>query len=179
VLVEKTVVSNWWQTWFDTFAPTSARLVSWKPVPAAAAFYGVDPSVIWRRIRSRQWPENLSWICAPNGDILINTARPQLGRDNASATEQKPRIWIDPPKFACLSVAELRKPGIYFLTAAAEVVYIGQSKCLMSRIGGHLLDGLKEFDSVSWITCEARELNRLERAHIAIYRPRLNVKVPA
>jgi len=110
---------------------------------------------------------------------LINVANALSARDRRSPeTDKLRRIWIDPPVYASLTVSELRKPGIYFLSAKAVVVYIGQSKCLMHRIGTHLLEGLKDFDSVAWITCATHELNALERAHITIYRPRLNLKVP-
>lgn len=156
-----------------------ARSMSWKPLPAAAVHYGVDPSAIISRIRSRAWLEGQSWIVAPDGDILVNVANRLASRDRRTPeTSKRGRIWVDPPVYASLTVSELRKPGIYFLSAKGCVVYIGQSKCLMHRIGTHLLEGLKDFDSVAWITCGLHELNALERAHITIYRPKLNSKVP-
>jgi len=64
--------------------------------------------------------------------------------------------------------------GIYFLLNGYKVVYVGETSCLMSRLGQHKLD--KEFDGFRFL----REPNpserlRLEKAYIQKYSPIYNV----
>tara|TARA_R110000796_G_scaffold82181_1_gene180505 strand:+ start:114 stop:488 length:375 start_codon:yes stop_codon:yes gene_type:complete len=68
---------------------------------------------------------------------------------------------------------------IYALIRNNEIVYIGQSKKILSRIGQHL-QGEKEFDS--WSIVEnlgeygtAGELNRLEKKYIRKFMPVYNI----
>lgn len=63
-------------------------------------------------------------------------------------------------------------PGIYFLIKGDSVVYVGKSTSLASRIGNHCADrvrGEKDFDSFSWIQCEAADLDLMERTFLCIY----------
>lgn len=63
-------------------------------------------------------------------------------------------------------------PGVYFLILKERVVYVGQSVSLSSRLAGHiaaLSKGVKDFDSFSWIECDARDLNFMERTFQVIY----------
>lgn len=69
--------------------------------------------------------------------------------------------------------------GIYFLLSGKEVVYVGQSIRLCSRLAGHLAEmdstyKAKEFDRVAWIECQRDELDLLEAAYVLYYRPRYN-----
>lgn len=64
--------------------------------------------------------------------------------------------------------------GVYFLFSDEEVVYVGQSNCVLRRIGEHMSDCLKVFDGVAMLPC--LDLNRLwlEEQYIKLYRPRYN-----
>lgn len=64
--------------------------------------------------------------------------------------------------------------GIYFLIRKLEIVYIGQSIDVASRISAHERD--KRFDAVSVIRCEADELDAYESLYIWKYQPCLNGK---
>lgn len=66
--------------------------------------------------------------------------------------------------------------GIYFLILDKEVVYIGQSINITSRIGHHF--GVYQFDSYSFIECSAEELDLLESIYIQAYLPPLNGRSP-
>lgn len=69
-------------------------------------------------------------------------------------------------------VAWLRA-GIYFLCRGAQVVYIGQSIRVASRVGQQLAQG-KEFDRAYFLGWPAFDLDRLEGAFIRLLRPPLN-----
>lgn len=64
--------------------------------------------------------------------------------------------------------------GIYFLWHGAMVVYVGQSKTIAQRVYQHIQDGTKAFDGLSWIACEPKHLNGLERRFIERLLPRYN-----
>ncbi len=61
---------------------------------------------------------------------------------------------------------------IYFLFYKNELVYIGKSQSLVSRIGAHR--GNKIFDKVLYLTCPVEQLIRREKMFIQHYNPILN-----
>ncbi|OLF36556.1 hypothetical protein BTW00_05585 [Psychrobacter sp. C 20.9] len=61
--------------------------------------------------------------------------------------------------------------GVYFLVKNNEIVYIGQSINIASRITQHRD---KDFDSVSYVACHKDELDILESLYILAYQPALN-----
>ena len=63
---------------------------------------------------------------------------------------------------------------IYFLLHENEVVYIGKSTSLASRIVEHINSGTKTFDDVSVIECSIDEMDDLEIKYIKEYCPRYN-----
>lgn len=65
-------------------------------------------------------------------------------------------------------------PGIYFLINGDRVVYVGETSCLISRLGQHRED--KEFDGFRFL--KEPDLNtrlRLEKAYIQKYSPLYNI----
>lgn len=66
--------------------------------------------------------------------------------------------------------------GIYFLYRARELVYIGQSINVVSRIGTHLKEGVKEFDSYKYLEIGPEvELTPIEIYFIRKYKPKYNI----
>lgn len=65
--------------------------------------------------------------------------------------------------------------GIYFLIKDDEIVYIGQSVNIASRLSQHTN---KDFDRMSFILCNKSELNILETLYILAYQPKLNGVMP-
>jgi hypothetical protein len=61
--------------------------------------------------------------------------------------------------------------GVYHLVRDGEVVYVGQSINVLSRLGYHPVP----FDEARIYFCAASELDARERADLARLRPRLNV----
>lgn len=66
--------------------------------------------------------------------------------------------------------------GIYLLTAADNVVYVGQSKtCLLTRVSWHRSQGVKQFDGVQYIPFDFDGIDDLEYELISQYKPKYNV----
>lgn len=61
--------------------------------------------------------------------------------------------------------------GVYFLFSGDDLIYVGQSVNILSRLLEHTGKG---FDSFTYILCERDELDDLEAAYILRYMPRLN-----
>jgi hypothetical protein len=68
--------------------------------------------------------------------------------------------------------------GIYFLLRGGHVVYIGQSKNLLFRIGAHIAEAGKDFDAYAVLPCEPSELDKLEIENIVRYAPEYNRTLP-
>lgn len=68
--------------------------------------------------------------------------------------------------------------GIYFLFQDQELVYVGQSFSIYSRIGTHCADREKVFNRVAIILCDVSELDALETQYIFKFKPKFNKKIP-
>jgi len=62
--------------------------------------------------------------------------------------------------------------GVYFLIDGDEIVYVGQSTNIHSRIAQH---NDKKFDKFTFVECEQSALNMVESIFIHTYRPKLNL----
>jgi hypothetical protein len=80
--------------------------------------------------------------------------------------EHLKRETIDITKPASLSC------GVYFLKHEGQIVYVGQSISVYSRVSAHRRD--KTFDMVSFLPCKREELNNLEGFFIRLLMPKLN-----
>lgn len=90
------------------------------------------------------------------------------------------------PTDAILATAEyLPDPvpltGIYFLIHRDEIVYVGQSTDIDTRIKAHRLKRNQPgmmFDSYAYVLCDASHLNDLEAEYIMALEPKRNMTVP-
>lgn len=73
-----------------------------------------------------------------------------------------------------LSLEHLAQSGIYFLSRAGKVVYVGQAVDMRRRIGQHIAEGTKAFDAVSGLACNLADLNAEERRYIVRLLPEYN-----
>ena len=64
--------------------------------------------------------------------------------------------------------------GIYFLLSRGAIVYVGKAHNVRRRLGGHLAEGLKVFDSVAFLPCDASQLDLWERYFIVAMLPAYN-----
>ena len=126
----------------------------------------------------------------PDGDrkrISLGTddeARAKAERDRMEAALRAGTWDPDetPPPALKILPSVLRLPlcgvtaGIYFLTDNDDVVYIGQSDCVLRRVVRHIEEREKVFDvtRVFWMPCRMDNLARLEAQLIRRLRPRYN-----
>lgn len=68
--------------------------------------------------------------------------------------------------------------GIYFLIHERQIVYVGQSTNCHMRIGNHLNDPQKIFDSYFVIECKEHFLDDLESSYIIKFQPKYNLIIP-
>ena len=67
-----------------------------------------------------------------------------------------------------------RKTGVYFLLKENEIVYIGKSVHVDSRINTHAGDVTKDFDKACYIEVPEEKLGQIEECLIAIFKPEQN-----
>lgn len=66
-------------------------------------------------------------------------------------------------------------PAVYFLMSARDIVYIGQSRSVYSRIAAHIALAQMKFTRVYVLWCNEDQLDDLERRYIAKFKPRYNL----
>ena len=66
--------------------------------------------------------------------------------------------------------------GIYFLIKDCEVVYVGQSVSIATRVRTHMQEDYKDFNYYAYIECKQEHLNIMESLYIHSLRPPLNGK---
>ncbi len=66
------------------------------------------------------------------------------------------------------------QPCVYFLLDGDDVVYVGQSVSLQTRIISHKKD--KKFDRVVYISCDRERLDEVEGTFIRALKPKFNGK---
>lgn len=68
--------------------------------------------------------------------------------------------------------------GIYFLIKNHNIVYVGSSSHLFTRIKSHITENKKDFDSFSYVVCEEQDRLLLESKYILKYLPKYNESIP-
>ena len=76
--------------------------------------------------------------------------------------------------FKSLDIENMLHCGVYFLLLEGEIVYIGRSVNIYSRVSTHLYEKTKVFDEVKFIECDKKHLEELEYTCINKFKPRLN-----
>ena len=81
------------------------------------------------------------------------------------------RTLLDGEQIVKLSLPWKTASGVYFLIQGEEVIYVGQSVNIYSRIAQH---PDKRFDRYAFVPCEVEVLDKLESLYIHTLKPRLN-----
>jgi len=109
---------------------------------------------------------------------MAELAAKQLEKDfQKSLKEESIRNFNDNPDFAKIDALKFFGiSGIYFLYDKNELVYIGESRCIISRVSCHYEDSEKQFDKFTFSvfvgTNDARK--RKEKALIRRFKPKYN-----
>ena len=72
-------------------------------------------------------------------------------------------------------VDQVMRPAIYVLYQGAEVVYVGQSSNVFSRLATHKKEAKKDFDSFRILYCRHNRMTYWERRLIKKYEPKYNI----
>ena len=64
--------------------------------------------------------------------------------------------------------------GIYFLVKDSEILYVGQSVCVFTRIRTHENGGRIKFNRIAWVECNKEHLDILESLYIHMFKPSMN-----
>ena len=67
-----------------------------------------------------------------------------------------------------------RETGVYFLLNKGEIVYIGQSVHVRTRVDMHRQEKKIEFDAVAYVLCDKKDLDFLESMYIYKFSPCCN-----
>ena len=96
-------------------------------------------------------------------------------------TTQHDLASVEAEKKALIIKAVSSEPviGIYFLIKQNEIVYIGQSINLHSRMASHKISRIFDFDAYSWVECDKSDLGDTEAEYILRFKPVLNKGFPA
>ena len=91
-----------------------------------------------------------------------------------------------------IEVTPILRCGVYALVREGVVVYVGQSKKMLSRIEAHRSQWARSHKAPDWLPikgilfdqifirpCRVEDLDLLERQLIDLYKPRYNVKLKA
>jgi len=65
--------------------------------------------------------------------------------------------------------------GVYFLIENNEVVYVGQSNDIESRIRNHRYENTKQFSEVVYFRCKQNTLRYHEKKYIKLFLPKYNI----
>ncbi len=87
-------------------------------------------------------------------------------------------MWLEYIKHNAQLLGDNSCPGIYYLLKDGVIVYIGQSKNMRKRIGSHLAQGEKDFDSYHTQKCPEEKLHHYETKAILRFRPAYNKTLP-
>lgn len=82
------------------------------------------------------------------------------------------------PQGIAISIPDLTPlscSGVYFLYQGSVVVYVGQAVDIRRRLAGHIAEGVKVFDGISFVPCAPSGLLTAERRYIQKLRPIYNV----
>lgn len=111
---------------------------------------------------------------AANAMALKPPESPQAPKRAVRAIKDVPRLKQE--LFAAATEIQLTEPicGVYFLLMDSEVVYVGQSVNIQSRLASHITDGTKKFNRWCYIKVKRGDLNEIEGFYITLLRPKFN-----
>lgn len=83
-------------------------------------------------------------------------------------------LTFQPKTLSVEEVLTLNLSGVYFLYSGKTLVYIGQSKHVPTRVERHVRNGRINFDRVSILRVNPKDLLKVEEECIAKYKPLYN-----
>jgi len=140
--------------------------------------YSLKPPESFKKNKLNFWYCNLEFSL--NGVRLINRGHQPIHKKRKLIKRRSAKRvgWIDHSKKD--KIFNVHKTfgisGIYFLYFRNEIVYIGQSSCVMNRISTHYNDNIKIFDgfSIKRLSGSRQFRESIERKYILKHSPYYN-----
>lgn len=146
-------------------------------VPQVAEYLGVNARTVKRLIRSGK-------LIAAKYGRTIRVLEEHLNEFRQSSlsdsTVEITNLLLPQESIAQSAVGRSRSicAGVYFLLDGNEIVYVGQSKNVPSRLIAHFRSGEMAFDRWWYQPCPERLLLRLEAHYISAFSPKYNFSAP-
>lgn len=125
--------------------------------------------------------EEQAKLWADEKEALLKRRRRYVNATDSLIMSKVPRIYLQAmaktdythEEIVAAAIPMAFSCGIYFLIKNDEVVYVGQSVDVMSRISKHRRADT-DFDFFNVVTCEPESLDEMEQAYIFALTPRYN-----
>lgn len=65
--------------------------------------------------------------------------------------------------------------GVYFLFHGNQLVYVGQSVDVISRVHNHRVENIKKFTNFAHFECNRKMMDEIEKFYIYKFQPRYNI----
>ncbi|EET8237114.1 hypothetical protein FC219_002277 [Escherichia coli] len=98
-----------------------------------------------------------------------------IERMSIASAELTGTALLMPHEIAATALPWKHATGVYFLLDGDDVVYVGQSRNVYSRISSH---PAKNFNRYAFVPCAVEALDKLESLYIHLLRPKLNGRKP-
>ncbi|EGA2709566.1 TPA: GIY-YIG nuclease family protein [Klebsiella pneumoniae] len=98
-----------------------------------------------------------------------------IERMSVVSAELTGKTLLMPHEIAATALPWKHATGVYFLLDGDEVVYVGQSLNVYSRISSHPVNN---FNRYAFVPCAVEALDKLESLYIHLLRPKLNGRKP-
>ncbi|HGA7692125.1 TPA: GIY-YIG nuclease family protein [Salmonella enterica subsp. enterica serovar Virchow] len=98
-----------------------------------------------------------------------------IERMSIASAELTGKTLLTPREISTAALPWNHATGVYFLLDGDDVVYVGQSRNVYSRISSH--PG-KNFNRYAFVPCAVEALDKLESLYIHLLRPKLNGRKP-
>jgi len=114
-------------------------------------------------------------LCGPLrkelAEDVLNNAITITKELSPSAVSSTPRYHMDMESHSQIENSN----GVYFLINDLDIVYIGQSSNVRSRITTHVREDIKVFNKVAYASTNVRDQQDIEMRYINLFRPVYNI----
>lgn len=125
--------------------------------------------------RVKDWLAQNGWISEQAGIPFPGRLLVQLASPAPQQALRKSELPLVLRGMSCdLFPVNYTCSGVYFLIHGEEVVYVGQSLSVASRVHDHVSKKEKVFDRAVYLPVPPSDLSQVERAFIRVLRPRYN-----
>lgn len=132
-----------------------------------AYFYQVPPGT------EKYWNHKRKFMLGKTLDEARATFDRMMAAQEITAAEEV-RASMMTAEHIASSAGSIHRAGVYFLLRGEQIVYVGRSDNIFTRIGTHVRNSRIDFDKVHTVAATGLEQERLEQLYIAAFKPEFN-----